>query len=136
VRNESKDKTLCGIQLTSRWERDVVGIDPTRIQCKRCKAILAKNGRATARFRLGALVATRGALDALTEAEENPATYLRRHLAGDWGDLTEEDVEANEWGVENEGRLLSAYNLSDGTRIWIITEWDRSVTTILLPGEY
>lgn len=61
---------------------------------------------------------------------------LDRHLSGDWGDLDGEDKKANKLALKEGLRLLSAYTLSSGTKIWIITEADRSVTTILLPEEY
>ena len=60
---------------------------------------------------------------------------LKRHLTGDWGEVCAEDKKANDWGLYNEDRLLSAYTV-DERQIWIITEWDRSVTTILFPEEY
>jgi len=87
-------------------------------------------------FDLGQPVATPGALDALAQAEESPASYLMRHVTGDWGDLPEEDIRENELSLEKGYRLFSAYHLSSGKKIWVITEWDRSVTTILLPDEY
>jgi hypothetical protein len=65
-----------------------------------------------------------------------PVTFLRRHVRGDWGNLDDDDRAENELSVDAGFRLLSAYELRDGTRIWIITEADRSATTILLPGEY
>ena len=89
-----------------------------------------------ARFPLGRIVATPGALAALEEATDNPASFLRRHVTGDWGELDEHDRQENQFSVARGFRLLSAYNLSSGTRIWIITEADRSVTTLLLPEEY
>ena len=61
---------------------------------------------------------------------------LARHVVGDWGDLEDEDKQENELSVEQGFRILSAYNLDDNTKIWIITERDRSATTILLPSEY
>jgi hypothetical protein len=61
---------------------------------------------------------------------------LRRHWRGDWGDVDAEDKAENDYSLMHDLRLLSAYTLADGTRIWIITEADRSVTTILLPSEY
>ncbi len=70
------------------------------------------------------------------KADEAPLRLLARHAVGDWGDITEEDRRENERAVAAGCRLLSAYTLRDGTRIWIITEADRSSTTILLPGEY
>ena len=87
-------------------------------------------------FDLGQMVATPGALDALAQAEESPLAYLQRHVTGDWGDLPEEDIAENELSLREGHRLLSAYHLTSGTKIWVITEWDRSVTTILLPSEY
>jgi len=57
-------------------------------------------------------------------------------VSGDWGTLPTEDVQANEEAVERSGRILSAYHLSDGTKIWVISEWDRSATTLLLPADY
>ena len=89
-----------------------------------------------ARFPLGQIVATPGALAALEEAGDSPAAFVRRHAAGDWGNIDEHDQQENEFSVEHGLRLLSAYTLSDGTRIWIITEADRSATTLLLPSEY
>ena len=61
---------------------------------------------------------------------------MRRHKRGDWGDLSEEDKQVNEDALKNGERLLSAYDLSNGAHIYIITEWDRSVTTVLLASEY
>ena len=89
-----------------------------------------------ARFPPGQIVATPGALEALVEAGENPATILSRHLTGDWGELDEHDRRENELSLVHGFRLLSAYTLIDGTKLWVITEADRSATTILLPSEY
>lgn len=88
------------------------------------------------RFALGQVVATPGALAALEEAGQLPQEFLYRHLAGDWGELDAEDKQSNEWAVENGGRLFSAYTTATGSRLWLITEYDRSVTTLLLPSEY
>ncbi len=88
------------------------------------------------RFQLGQVVATPGVLEALEAAGDDFTEYLHRHVVGDWGDLEEEDKQENELSVDKELRILSAYHLSDGTKIWIITEADRSATTILLPSEY
>lgn len=87
-------------------------------------------------FTLGRLVATPGALQALGESSQNGKEYLSRHLVGDWGDLCEADKEENELSVKEGFRILSAYTLPDGLKLWIITEADRSVTTLLLPCEY
>jgi hypothetical protein len=90
----------------------------------------------SASFEVGRIVATPGALEALEVSGETPATFLHRHVVGDWGDLDEHDRAENDLSVKEGFRLLSAYTLRDGTRIWIITEADRSSTTILLPSEY
>jgi hypothetical protein len=88
------------------------------------------------KFRLGQIAATPGALDALLMAGQTPAVFLRRHVTGDWGELDEEDRRENELSVAHGFRLLSSYTLSNGDKIWIITEADRSSTTLLLPSEY
>ena len=88
------------------------------------------------RFPLGRVVATPGALSALEKAEQLPAEFLDRHVNGDWGDVPDADKQENELSVEHEFRILSAYTTSAGDRICILTEADRSVTTILLPSEY
>lgn len=90
----------------------------------------------TAKFPLGQVVATPGALNALAEAGQTPLEFIARHAVGDWGELDAEDRAENERSLKDDCRLLSAYTLRDGTRLWIITEADRSATTILLPEEY
>ena len=87
-------------------------------------------------FLLGQTVATPGALQALLDSGESPLVFLARHALGDWGDLDPEDLQANEDALRHGSRLLSAYHTQSGTKLWIITEADRSVTTILLPEEY
>jgi hypothetical protein len=88
------------------------------------------------RFPLGRVVATPGALSALEKAEQLPAAFLDRHVNGDWGEVPDADKQENELAVEQELRILSAYTTSAGEKIWILTEADRSATTILLPEEY
>ncbi len=87
------------------------------------------------RFEPGRVVATPGALDAMEEAGTEPSELLRRHAAGDWGDLDGHDRRANERALKYGTRLLSSYPVGDG-KLWIITEGDRSATTMLLPSEY
>ena len=89
-----------------------------------------------AKFPLGQVVATPGALDALDEIGIVPFILLHRHIQGDWGDLDIEDKEANNFAITHGNRVLSAYNITDTVKIWIITEADRSSTTLLLPSEY
>jgi hypothetical protein len=88
------------------------------------------------RFNPGQVVATPGALAALEASGESLLTYLKRHLAGDLGDIDAEDTEENELSLKHNWRLLSAYTLKSGTKIWVITEPDRSSTCLLLPEEY
>jgi hypothetical protein len=94
----------------------------------------------TPRFALGALVSTPGALDALDRNNVSCFAYVARHASGDWGELSAHDRRANETAIQTDpelyARILSAYHLADGTKIWIITEADRSSTCILLPSEY
>lgn len=87
-------------------------------------------------FPLGRTVATPGALALLDHAGVNASTLLARHQNGDFGDIDEADRVANANAIRNHTRILSAYVLGRGIRIWIITEADRSVTTLLLPDEY
>ena len=88
------------------------------------------------KFDWGQLVATPGALQALTAAGQSPAEFLERHVQGDWGLVDAEDWAANDQDLLDGGRLLSAYETRLGIRLWVITEHDRSVTTLLLPAEY
>ena len=87
-------------------------------------------------FRLGRLCATAGAIRTLASAAADPIEYVARHLAGDWGDLDPVDSAANDRALQLGERIISAYRLPNGDKIWIITEADRSATTILLPAEY
>ena len=94
------------------------------------------------KFKLGQIVATPGAISALNKAKQSPAIFLRRHQLCDWGEVCNEDKKLNDDAVANEGdtekqqRVLSSYKTNLDEKIWIITEWDRSVTTILLPEDY
>jgi hypothetical protein len=84
---------------------------------------------------LGKVVATPGALKLLLEAGEDPLRFLARHASGDWGELCEFDRRQNQIALREGLRVFSSYETTAG-RWWIITEADRSVTTILLPDEY
>ena len=84
-------------------------------------------------FPLGALVATPGALDSATHVERR--AVVRRHASGDWGELDAQDRRENERSLKYGWRVLSSYPVGD-ERVWVITEADRSITTILLPDEY
>jgi hypothetical protein len=84
---------------------------------------------------LGKVVATPGALKLLSDAGEDAFNYLARHASGDWGDLCGFDSRQNERALRVGERIFSSYGTPAG-RIWVITEADRSVTTILLPEDY
>ena len=86
-------------------------------------------------FSLGMIVATRSVLTHLDRHAINAQGYLKRHVTGDWGDIPQEDAETNRDAVKYGARILSAYDLA-GERVWIITEADRSSTTLLFPSEY
>lgn len=88
------------------------------------------------KFPLGQVVATPGAMTTMEEAGHIPPEFLLRHQHGDWGELGEEDKQENEHALLVGSRLLSAYDTRLQERLWVITEWDRSVTTLLLPSEY
>ena len=90
---------------------------------------------AHAPFALGDVVATPAALALLEQHQILPLPLLGRHLAGDWGDVPPDDADANEAALSSGGRLLSSYRVGDA-RVWVITEADRSSTTLLLPSEY
>ena len=91
-----------------------------------------------AMFPLGQTVITPAALERLRQRdlESIIPTILSRHELGDWGDLDDEDRQANDQALKDGSRLLSAYQIHDDLKVWVITEWDRSATTILLPEDY
>lgn len=91
-----------------------------------------------ARFELGCVVATPGALEVLEASGVSPIELLERHCSGDWGSVPSEDARENERSVRDGYRILSSYPVVDTgeERIWIITEADRSSTCLLLPNEY
>ena len=88
------------------------------------------------KFPLGQTVSTPGALEALQDSGQSPADFLNRHSSGDWGELSNNDKQANEDALLHGDRIFSSYHTSNGVKIWVITEADRSSTCILLPEEY
>jgi hypothetical protein len=99
------------------------------------------SGTTTAKFPLGFVTATPGALKAIREAGQTPGEFLARHQRGDWGEVGPEDGRLNDEALLDDSRLLSAYSLRSGVRIWVITEaagdgGERASTTLLLPEEY
>lgn len=102
-----------------------------------------QQGSSSPLFTLGTVVATPGALALLAQYGIQPLELLRRHVSGDWGELCSSDKHANSLALVNGERILSSYSLDkqkpadpDGVRVWILTERDRSVTTVLRPSEY
>jgi hypothetical protein len=86
------------------------------------------------KFQLGRLLASQGVME--THEGEDLRPYLARHASGDWGDVSKGDAKLNDWALVDGTRLLSAYTLVNGLKVWVITEADRSSTTVLLPSEY
>ena len=104
------------------------------------KSLDLGEGLSMVKFNLGQVVMTNG-VDNLIDEDDDFARFVAksfiRHCNGDWGDLCEEDKAMNESALKNgDDRLFSKYNYDDGISIYIITEWDRSATTILFPDEY
>jgi len=87
-------------------------------------------------FPAGKLVATPGALALLEQVNKSPLEFLSRHLRGDWGELCQDDKAENELSLKCGFRLMSSYQITETEKLWVITEGDRSVTTLLLPAEY
>lgn len=89
------------------------------------------------RFSPGKTVMTCGVDALVQQGRLNPVPFLHRHLNGDWGDLEDYDRRQNDAALASgEDRLFSSYQITPNQQLWIITEWDRSVTTLLLPSEY
>lgn len=87
-------------------------------------------------FSPGAIVATAAAVSEMGAANIRPATLLHRHLSGDWGDVSEGDAALNVQALASYDHIVSAYQVSPATRILIVTEADRSATTIMTPEDY
>jgi hypothetical protein len=92
--------------------------------------------QSTILFPLGQVVATPGALRLMEQHQVSPVSLLTRHAQGDWGSVDPEDAASNNEAIRQGSRILSSYFVHGDHHVWIITEWDRSVTTLLLPCEY
>ncbi|WP_166822530.1 hypothetical protein [Thalassoroseus pseudoceratinae] len=88
------------------------------------------------KFFLGQTLATPGALESIQEANQSPMEFLQQHVAGKWGEVDEEDASENENVLLHGERILSVYRTTQDVKLRVITEADRSATTILLPEEY
>ena len=119
--------------------RDAYAADPTPRNlalAQRLGEILTEELMRPGKFALGQVVSTIGAHNTLAAALHLPAEFLIRHKNGDWGELDPEDRRENERALRQGSRLLSAYATRTGEKLWVITEADRSATTLLLPEEY
>ena len=95
----------------------------------------AKHPQSSPLFPLGSVVSTRAVFDHLTTSQLDANSFLQRHHCGDWGDVSPEDADENDFAVKNGLRIFSSYQMAS-KRVWVITEADRSVTTLLFPCEY
>jgi len=87
-------------------------------------------------FEIGEVFMTRGVEKLVKDEKATPSVLLWRHVTGSWGDLSDEEWDYNQTALAEGGQILSSYDLSATVTVWVITEWDRSVTTVLLPEEY
>jgi len=95
----------------------------------------------TAKFQLGQLVATPGAIEAMEESGQTPDFFVEQHVAGRWGEVSADDWQLNDEALKDGSRVLSAYRTLKGKKLWVITEatdddGHRAATTLLLPEEY
>lgn len=102
---------------------------------------MANGTSPSTKFPLGKIVATPAALDALKDGAQDPRELFARHASGDWGVVNQEDKDANDASLIDGSRLLSAYRLATGEKVWVITEaiddnGNRAATTFLMPEEY
>lgn len=117
-------------QLTKESE-----INPAILRYKCFYKMLKGRKMTMSKFELGQVVMTRGIADS-DLCKEEITKAITRHSNGDWGDMPTEDKELNDKALESgDDRLMSSYTIN-GEKIWIITEWDKSITTVLFPSEY
>ncbi len=99
-------------------------------------AATAKTTPAPVRFPLGRLFMTPGAIEALEDAGQSPEEFISRHARLEQGELCDDDHRENLFSVDKPLRIFSAFKTAKGEKLWVITEANRSATTILLPSEY
>jgi hypothetical protein len=107
--------------------------------CQKEKLLLLtimEQSKMSKKFSLGVCVATPAARAMLAKHSLSECNLIDRHVAGDWGDLSEDGNKINDSAIESGDQILSVYKLGGGDTVWIITEHDRSVTTVLLPEDY
>lgn len=125
---------MCSECSTSLTEQTMRSTTDGTLYCQSCFPGDVLDG--VALFPLGRTVATRGAVELMQRLGISPSALLDRHASGDWGDLDDADKQDNALSLREGLRILSAYKVGKGEKFWVITEADRSVTTILLPEEY
>lgn len=123
------------LETDAPWE-DAWNLFRSCLDIHRAAEMSQGGSQDNSKFPLGRIVATPGVLKALQDAGQDPLEFLLRHQAGDWGELREQDKRGNDFSLKNGYRLLSAYSTRTNTKIWIITEADRSATSLVLPHEY
>ena len=144
--NRQQDEMLAMYQKADKSERNAVirqidGFLPVLTEEKKLfwlkfRRKLERLNEAAILFPLGKIYLTIGARETLNESTEDAFQFLEKHQTGNWGDLCENDKNENELSVKEGFRIFSSYKTAKGEKIWIITEADRSSTTILLPEEY
>jgi hypothetical protein len=98
--------------------------------------LIQSSANGSHKFDLGTVYATPKSLETILNQNENPSTYLTRHHSGDWGDMEPQDMKANDRALVDGSRIFSSYQLTEEDKVWLITEADRTRTTLLLPSEY
>ena len=140
LESNEMDALLEILQYLEEERKDYAALSPTERSTHIYRAVLTLHSCGLIprprEIEYGRVVETPGALRALANANQEPWQFLARHSAGDWGDVSPEDWLENDYSLTNHCRLLSAYRTNAGQIIWVITEADRSATTILLPEEY
>ena len=141
ARRSAVDAELDRSQMTYRFYCNCPLWNKTAVWQLLTTQILVSEWQAVSKFPLGKLVATPGAIAALEAAHQRPLDFIRKHVSGDWGIVCPEDKQANEDALQDGSRIFSAYLLTTGTKIWVITEAvndnnNRELTCILLPDEY
>jgi hypothetical protein len=114
----------------------LIGSDPSSEQASTLRTGTSGHSPARPLFAPGQIVATPGALAALERAHQTATEFLRRHLAGECGALDAHDIAENECSLTHGFMLLSSYRTAKGEKVWVITEADRSITSLILPEEY
>lgn len=144
--NQQQEEMLALYEKATRDERNAImrHIDSFLSTCNQSeksfwlkfRSKLERQNEKSILFPLGRIYLTPGAIETLDESNQQPFEFLELHQKGNWGIVGKEDSQENDFSVKNGFRVLSAYKTNKDVKLWIITEADRSSTTILLPTEY